>query len=91
MEYLYWVLIGIGVITVLFGLKSLIVSLMDASGSYSLKSLFFIILFILLMCAPSLLKEFAPEYYGYSIWVLIFYIVGFILYSRREKNKSEEG
>lgn len=91
MQYLYWGSIIVFVLIVLFGIRNWIRFVSNSFLSNGVKFTIGLIILSILFVAPAFVKDYAPEYYGYSIWALILYVAGIILYSRREKNKSEEG
>lgn len=79
MTYLMWIIIGIIVIGLLFGLKDWFFFFTDIWFSMSRKNAVLTILFFILMFAYPLTKEYAPQlrnYVGLGLFVLI---VGFFI------------
>lgn len=94
MEVLYWVFIAIVVIAVLFGLKSLIVLILTIFAGDGVKAGVFTTVFFILLLSPGIVKYLAPEYWGYSIWALILYVGGFLVYRHMiagTQNEKKEG
>ncbi|PKR86091.1 hypothetical protein [Heyndrickxia camelliae] len=92
MDILYWILIGLFIIMVLFGLKNWLRFILYSFAEHGLLAGLLLLIFCVLLIAPSLIKEFAPHYYGYSIWALILYIAGLLFYRWNKTGfKDEEG
>lgn len=46
------------------------------------------IIFLVLFISPSIVNNFAPDYYGLSIWLLILYTAGLLIYRFTGKFKD---
>lgn len=80
MEIVYWIFIALLLLFVLWGIKDWI-NIFNVIWNENgwLFALLTIILFVLFI-VPSLVKDYAPEYYGFSVWILILYVAGLFIY-----------
>lgn len=80
MDILYWILIGIFVLALLYGVLNWLGVFMwsweENGKGFTIKLIILFILFIV----PSQVKEYAPEYYGFAIWALILYCVALLIH-----------
>jgi hypothetical protein len=80
MEIVYWIFIALFLLFVLWGIKDWVnmfkIIWHDNGWLFSLLTIILFVLFII----PSIVKDYAPNYYGFSIWILILYVVGLFIY-----------
>jgi hypothetical protein len=80
MEIVYWIFIALLLLFVLWGIKDWInifnVIWLENGWLFALLTIILVVLFIL----PSIIKDYAPNYYGLSVWMLILYVVGLFIY-----------
>ncbi len=78
LEVLYWVIWGIIGLAVVYGVLQWLGlfawSFVENGKSFTIKLLILFILFII----PSQAKDYAPEFYGASIWLLVLYCVALL-------------
>jgi hypothetical protein len=80
LEVLFWILMGIIIMAVLFGLKDWILLFIQSwFGNGKLFTVLFIVLFLLVI-SQSFFREYAPQYYDFSKITLMVYIIGLFIY-----------
>jgi hypothetical protein len=75
-----WILLGFFFLLIMFGLKDGIKAFIGIWFSDGFLFAGLVAVFFILFITPSLVKEFAPSYYGLAIWALILYSVGLVSY-----------
>jgi hypothetical protein len=91
MEILYWSVIVILCVAVLFGIKEWIRFILGNFAENGVKATILLIIFSCLLVAPSFIKSYAPDYYGYAIWALILYTVAVLAVRYNKRGNYEEG
>lgn len=91
MEIVYWGFIAVVGIAVLFTIKDWIRFVLNSFADNGFKFTLFLIILTILFIAPSFVKMMAPNYYGLSIWVLILYVAGCLVYRNLIKVSNKEG
>lgn len=89
MEFLYWFLILLFFLMLFIGLKDGLGAFIAIWSSYGFKFAISTAVLFLLFIAPSIVKSYAPEYYGVSIWLLLGYIA-FLLILRLTSAKNDD-
>lgn len=89
MQLIYWILIALLTLFILIGIKDGISTFFGMWFEYGFKFAALTAILISLIIAPSIIKQFVPEYYDYSIGVLIGYII-LLAYLRLNTKKHEE-
>lgn len=90
MTYLYWAVIGIIVVAILFGIKDFLYLFISSWYENGVKFTILLIIFIALLISPAFIKEYAPGYYGWSIWALILYSLSLLGYRQLNKGTHKE-
>ncbi|MEK5175074.1 hypothetical protein NST63_17905 [Heyndrickxia sp. FSL W8-0496] len=90
MSFWVWIILAVFAILVLIGIKDGFNALFTSLYENGLKTTIFLVIFFILYLSPSLVKDYAPKYYGLSIWALILYICGFLIYRMFWYNKPKE-
>lgn len=77
-------------VAVLFGLKDWFRFILNSFAEHGVKATFLLIVLSVLVIAPSFVKDYAPKYYGFSIWALILFVGGFLAYRHLIKGTHDQ-
>ncbi|WP_141431420.1 hypothetical protein [Bacillus sp. 03113] len=90
MEIFIWLFISVLCLVVLRSVFYGVISFISIWEEKGFKIALFVGIFVLLLLSPGIVKDYAPQYYGYSIWAVILYALGFLFYRHFIKGTSNE-
>lgn len=80
METIEWFFLIFFIVIVLVGLKDWFFFFLNSWSENGGKFTLILLVLFFLFVSPAFVKDYAPEYYGLSIWILILYVGGLLVY-----------
>jgi hypothetical protein len=91
MIILFWIVVSLLILFVLMGLWEWLGFFSWSWYAHGKMFTLFILSFVLLLCTPAITKQYAPQYFDYSVISIYLYVIGFLIYRFGfKKNKDRE-